>query len=149
MRVLLRGDVQGIGRRGDIVTVSDGFARNYLFPTGQALKATDAMQGQASAMRRARDMRNARSEESARTVAQVLANVTITIPARAGATGRLFGSVSAHDVVEAIKDQKGVELDQEAVELAEPIKALGPVDIPIQLFGEVSTRVTVEVVQAG
>jgi large subunit ribosomal protein L9 len=149
MRVLLRGDVQGIGRRGDIVTVSDGFARNYLFPTGQALKATEAMHGQASAMRRARDMRNARSEEAARTVVQVLANVTITIPARAGATGRLFGSVSAHDVVEAIRDQKGVELDQGAVELPEPIKALGPVDVPIQLFGDVSTSVTVEVVQAG
>jgi large subunit ribosomal protein L9 len=148
MRVLLRGDVEGIGRRGDIVTVADGFARNYLFPTGQALKATDAMDGQASAMRRARDMRNAQSEEAARTVARVLENVTITIPARAGSTGRLFGSVNAHDIVDAIRGQKGVELEQGSVGLEEPIKALGSVEIPIQLFGEVSTSVTVEVVSA-
>lgn len=147
MRVLLRGDVQGVGRRGDIVTVSDGFARNFLFPTGRALKATDGMQGQASAMRRARDLRNARSEEAARTVAEVLGNVTITIPARAGSTGRLFGSVGAHDISTAIKDQKGVEIDESSIGLDEPIKALGALEVPIALFGDVSTNITVEVVQ--
>jgi large subunit ribosomal protein L9 len=149
MRVLLRGDVEGVGRRGDIVTVADGFARNFLFPTGQALKASDTMEGQASSMRRARDLRNVRSEEAARTVADVIGSATITIAARAGSTGRLFGSVSAHDIAEAIKDQKGVELDQESLVLDEPIKVLGSLEVPIQLFGNLSTSVTVEVVQAG
>src|SRR5579871_2435895 len=98
MRVLLRDDVQGIGRRGDIVNVSDGYARNFLLPAGQALKASPGMEGQAAAMRRARDIRQARDAESARTVAAVLDGVTVTIPARAGSTGRLFGSVGAHDI---------------------------------------------------
>jgi large subunit ribosomal protein L9 len=148
MRVLLRDDVQGVGRRGDIVSVSDGYARNFLFPNGQALQATDGMEGQAAAMRRGRDLRNARSEEAARTVAQVLNGVVVTIPARAGATGRLFGSVGAHDIARAVKDQKGVELEVDAVALDEPIKALGSVEVPIQLFGDVAVQVVVEVTAA-
>jgi large subunit ribosomal protein L9 len=145
MRVLLRGDVKGVGRRGDIVSVSDGFARNYLLPTGQALKATDSMQGQATAMRRARDLRTSRDEESARTVAEVLNNVTITIAARAGSTGRLFGSVGTQDIAGAIKEQKGVEIDPGSIELEEPIKSVGSVELPISLFGDVSVTVVLEV----
>jgi large subunit ribosomal protein L9 len=145
MRVLLRDDVQGIGRRGDIVNVADGYARNFLFPTGQALKATDGIEGQATAMRRARDLRFAQSEEAARTQADVLRDATIAISARAGTTGRLFGSVSAHEIAEAIATQKGIEVDRDAIMLPEPIKSIGVVEVPIALFGEVSVNVSVEV----
>jgi len=148
MRVLLRADVDGVGRRGDVVNVSDGYARNYLLPTGQALPATPGMEGQAAAMRRARDLRHAQSEEAARTVFEVLNGVTITIPARAGATGRLFGSVGASDIAAAIKAQKGVELEHDAIGLEEPIKALGALDVSVQLFGAVSVQVSLEVVAA-
>jgi large subunit ribosomal protein L9 len=145
MRVLLRGDVVGVGRRGDIVNVSDGFARNFLFPTGQALKATDGIEGQARSMRRGRDLRNAANEEAARAQAEVLGGATITIAARAGSTGRLFGSVTAQEIAEAVATQKGVQVDRASIVLAEPIKSVGSIDVPIHLFGDLSVSVAVEV----
>jgi large subunit ribosomal protein L9 len=149
MRVLLRGDVAGVGRRGDIVNVADGYARNFLFPTGQALKASDGIEGQASAMRRARDLRSAASEEAARTQAGILTGVTITIAARAGSTGRLFGSVTAHEIAEALTAKTGVEVDRDSIGLSEPIKSVGSVDVPIHLFGDLSVTIAVEVTAAG
>jgi large subunit ribosomal protein L9 len=149
MRVLLRDDVDGVGRRGDIVEVADGYARNFLFPSARALKATDSMTGQAMAMRRARDLKVAASEEAARTQAAILGGATISIGARAGATGRLFGSVSAHDIAEAVAAQKGIELDRAALELPEPIKSTGTVEVPVHLYGEISVTLSVEVTPAG
>jgi large subunit ribosomal protein L9 len=148
MRVLLRDDVQGIGRRGDIVNVADGYARNFLFPSGHALRATAGMEGQAGSMRRARDLRHAQSEEAARVQAEALRDATITIEARAGGTGRLFGSVGSLEIAEAIAAQKGVEVNREAIALAEPIKSVGTTEVPIALFGDVPVSVSVEVTAA-
>lgn len=149
MRVLLRDDVDGIGRRGDIVEVADGFARNFLFPNSRALRATPTMEGQALAMRRARDFKAAASEESAQAQASILEGATITIAARAGSAGRLFGSVSAQDIAEAVAVQKGVEVDRDAIGLPEAIKAVGSVEIPIHLYGEISVNVAVTVTPEG
>lgn len=149
MKVLLRADVAGVGHRGDIVEVSDGYARNFLFPNRHAMKASAAMEGQGRAMRRARDLKVAESEAAARTQAAVLADKTVTVSARAGSTGRLFGSVGAAEIVGAIAAQAGVDVERSAIGLDEPIKALGPVEVPIHLFGEVSVTVTVEVTAAG
>jgi large subunit ribosomal protein L9 len=148
MRVLLRGDVEGVGRRGDIVNVSDGYARNFLFPTGQALKATDGIEGQATSMRRARDLRTAQDEQAARTQADALSGVTLTIAARAGATGRLFGSVAAAEIADALVAQTGIEVDRESIVLSESIKSVGSVEVPIHLFGDLSVSVSVEVTAA-
>ncbi len=145
MRVLLRGDVAGIGRRGDIVNVSDGYARNFLFPTGQALKATDGIEGQAISMRRARDLRIAQDEQAARTQAEALTGVTITIAARAAANGRLFGSVASAEIADALAAQTSVEVDRDSIVLSEPIKSVGLVEVPIRLFGDLSVSVSVEV----
>jgi len=145
MRVLLRDDVDGVGRRGDIVNVSDGFARNFLFPNGRALKASENIEGQATAMRRARDLRHAASEEAARAQADALSGATITIAARAGNTGRLFGSVTAHEIADAINAQKGVVVERDAIALSEPIKSVGTVEIPIRLFGDISVDINVDV----
>jgi large subunit ribosomal protein L9 len=145
MRVLLRDDVDGVGRRGDIVNVSDGYARNFLFPNGKALKASENIESQAASMRRSRDTKHAASEEAARVQADVLKGITITIAARAGTTGRLFGSVTAHEIADAIAAQKGVEVERDAIGLAEPIKSVGTVEVPIQLFGDVSVDINVEV----
>jgi len=148
MRVLLRGDVDGVGRRGDVVNVSDGYARNFLFPTGQALKATDGIEGQATSMRRARDLRNARDDEAARVQAEVLNGATITVSARAGETGRLFGSVTTLEIADALRAQKNIEIDRESIVLVEPIKSVGVTEVPIRLFGDLSVSVSVEVTAA-
>jgi large subunit ribosomal protein L9 len=148
MRVLLREDVAGVGRRGDIVKVAGGFARNFLLPEGRALIATDGVEGQATQMRRGRDLREAQNREAAVSQATILAGAVIPISARAGAGGRLFGSISATDVAEAIRSVKGVEIDRKHVLLAEHIKAVGSFDITVDLFDGVATVVTVEVTAA-
>jgi large subunit ribosomal protein L9 len=148
MRVLLRGDVEGVGRRGDIVNVSDGYARNFLFPSGQALKATEGIEGQATSMRRARDLRTAQDEQAARTQADALSGVTLTIAARAGANGRLFGSVAAAEIADALVAQTGIEVDRESIVLSDSIKSVGLVEVPIHLFGGLSVSVSVEVTAA-
>jgi large subunit ribosomal protein L9 len=148
MRVLLRGDVEGVGRRGDIVEVSGGYARNFLLPTGRALIATDGMDAQAAAMRRARDLRQARDEEAAQAQAAALSGTTVRVSARAGSTGRLFGSVGPAEVASAVIEQRGVELARDAVSLDEPIKAVGTTEVPVVLFGGLTVTINVEVVAA-
>ncbi len=148
MKVLLRDDVAGVGRRGDIVKVAGGFARNFLLPEGRAIVATDGVAGQAEQMRRGRDLREAKDRGAAEAQATILAGAVIPISARAGGGGRLFGSISASDVADAIKAGKGVEIDRKHVLLSEPIKEVGSFDITVDLFTGVATVVTVEVTAA-
>jgi large subunit ribosomal protein L9 len=148
MKVLLRRDVDGIGRRGDIADVSAGYARNFLIPGGLALPATEGIQAQAASMRRARDLREASDRQAAEAKAKVLAGATLRVAARAGATGRLFGSVGVGEIADAAREQKGVEVDRHAFSLEEPIKAIGTYEVPVRLFRDVATVVMVEVVPA-
>jgi large subunit ribosomal protein L9 len=148
MEVLLRDDVDGLGKRGDIVNVARGFARNFLMPTGRAIEATPTMAGQATAMRRARDLRDMKDRAAAEVVASTVAGATITVPARAGAEGRLFGSVTVVDVIEAIRERTGAVLDRRQVHLDEPIKSVGTHPVPVRLHADVATEIMVEVVPA-
>jgi large subunit ribosomal protein L9 len=126
-----------------------GFAWSFLFPEGRAVLATDGFGAQAGSVRRARDLREAQDRQAAEAKAAVLAGAVLSVVARAGSGGRLFGSVTAADVVEAARTQKGVEIDRRHVSLEEPIKAVGSYDIPLRLFEDVSTVVTLEVAPAG
>jgi large subunit ribosomal protein L9 len=146
MRLVLLADVDGLGKRGDQVDVSDGYGRNFLLPHRRAIPASARITAQAQAMRRSRDLRDARDREGAETVARTLVPQVITIPARAGAGGKLFGSVTAQDVVDAVTSQTGVQLDRRKVHLSEPIKALGVHEVSVKLHAEVEFPVTVEVV---
>src|SRR5579875_147153 len=148
MRVVLRSDLPTLGKRGDICEVADGYGRNYLLPKGLAIAATNGVEAQANAMRRSRDLRDAREREAAETVARALVPVVIRIPAKAGTEGRLFGSVTAADVVSAVSEQTPVTLDRRRLQLDEPIKTLGTHEVPVKLHSDVEFRVTVEVVKA-
>ena len=112
MKIVLRDDVENLGRKGDLIEVADGFARNYLVPRGLAMKATKGVVQQAEAMRRNREAREARDREAAQAVADQLAGRRLEVRARAGEGGRLFGSVTAADIVDAVRAQTGVELDR-------------------------------------
>ena len=148
MRVVLRSDVDNLGKRGDIREVADGFARNYLLPKGHAIVAGSGLDAQATAMRRARDRRDARDREAAETIARLLVPEVIRIPARAGAEGKLFGSVTAADVVTAVSEQTGIDLDRRRLHLDEAIRSLGIHEVPVKLHSEVEFRVTIEVVRS-
>ena len=145
MKVLLRDDVAGVGRRGDIVKVAGGFARNFLLPEGRAIVATDGVEGQAQQMRRGRDLREARDRSTAEAQAALLAGAVVPISARAGGGGRLFGSIGPADVAEAIRAAKGVEVDRRHVDLPEHIKETGTFEVTVELFRDVAAVVSVEV----
>jgi large subunit ribosomal protein L9 len=149
VKVVLRADVDNVGKKGDVLDVADGFGRNYLVPKGLAMAAATGAVAQAAAMRRSRDVKDARDRESAEVVARELVPSVIRIPMKAGAEGRLFGSVTAADVVDAVQAQAGVELDRRRLHLAEPIKSLGTHEVPVKLHADVEFQITVEVVAQG
>jgi len=146
MKVILRSDVPDVGHKGDVLDVADGYARNFLVPRGLAMKASKGALAQAESMRRARAVRDARDREAAEEIATKLTPVTIRIPARAGAEGRLFGSVTPADVAEAVQAQTGLEIERRRLHLDEPIRALGVHEVPLRLHPEVEVRLNVEVV---
>jgi large subunit ribosomal protein L9 len=146
VKVVLRDDVENIGRKGDLIEVTDGFARNFLVPRGLAMKATKGVMQQAEAMRRNREARDARDREAAQALADQLTGQRIELRARAGEGGRLFGSVTSADVAHAVRAQTGVELDRRKTQLAEPLKELGAVEVPVKLHADVEVTLTVDVV---
>lgn len=149
MKVVLRDDVEKLGTKGDLVEVADGYARNYLVPKGLAIEATKGTVKQAEAMRRNREARSVREREAAQAVAAQLTGRTIEVPARAGEGGKLFGSVTAADVAEAIEAQTGVEIDRRKLALDEPLKELGTVEVALRLHADVVVAIPVAVVAAG
>jgi large subunit ribosomal protein L9 len=146
MKVILRTDVSELGKRGDVLDVADGYARNFLMPRGLAMKATDGAASQAASMRRARDLRDAQDRSAAEALATKLVPKVITVPARAGTEGRLFGSVTTADIAAAIEAQTNVQIDRRKLVLAEPIKALGTHVVPAKLHSDVEFPVTIDVV---
>ena len=145
MRVVMRADVDNVGKKGDILDVADGYARNFLLPKGHAIKATEGIVQQAQAMRRSRDLKDARDREGAETVARRLVPQVIKVKARAGTGGRLFGSITAPEIVHAVQEQTGVELDRRKLRLDDPIRTLGTHEVPVKLHSDVEFRITLEV----
>jgi len=149
VKVVFLEDVEGSGRVGEIKNVADGFARNFLLPRGLAAPATaDAIRkGEARAAAEAR--RQAGLDEQARTLAEKLAGAPITIVAKAGRRGRLFGSVTQADIAQELTNLLGQEVDRHQVLLAEPIKEVGSHEVVVQLTRNVQPSVSVEVVAEG
>jgi large subunit ribosomal protein L9 len=146
VKVVLRSDVTQVGKKGDIVDVADGFGRNYLVPKGLAFVASSGVEAQATAMRRSRDVRDASDRAAAQDVATRLVPQVVTIAVRAGAEGKIFGSVTTMEIATAVAEQTGLEIDRRQLHLDEPIKALGTHLVPAKLHAEVEFPITVEVV---
>lgn len=145
MKVVLREDVEHLGRKGDLLDVAEGYARNFLVPRGLAMRATKGVVAQADAMRRNRQARDARDRAAAEELAGRLAASSIRVGARAGEGGKLFGSVTSSDLADALRAQTGIEVDRRVIELDEPIKELGPREVPVRLHPDVSATLRVEV----
>lgn len=142
MKVLLRSDIDGVGKRGDIIDVSAGYARNYLLPGGKAIAASEGIEAQAEAMRRSRDLRDAKDREGSETVARILVGRPITIPARAQGD-RLFGSVSAADVLRHVEEQSGAVLERRSLMMDEPLKTVGEHAVRVEMVGGVVFELTI------
>jgi large subunit ribosomal protein L9 len=146
MKIVLREDVDKLGRKGDLVDVADGYARNYLVPRGLAMKATKGVAAQAESMRRNRQAREVRDRTAAEELAGRLNTGPLTVGARAGEGGKLFGSVTSADIVAALLEATGIEIDRRSVMLDDPIRELGEVEVPVRLHPEVVVPLVVAVV---
>lgn len=145
MKVILRSDVKGVGNKGDVVEVADGYGRNFLLPRSLAFIATKGAEAQAEGMRRSRDVKDTAARSAAQDVAKSLVNSPVNITARVGADEKLFGSITTADIAEAVEAQKGVEIDRRNITLDEPIKAIGTYLVPVKLHADVEFPVTIEV----
>jgi large subunit ribosomal protein L9 len=145
MKLILTNEVTGLGEPGDVVEVKGGYGRNYLLPRGLAMRWTRGAEKQIELIRRARSAREIRSQDDARVAAGQLGSLTVRIRVRAGAQGRLFGSVSASDIADAVRAAGGPELDRRRIEIANPIRTVGRHQVTVRLHPEVTATLDVDV----
>ncbi|MEU9045147.1 MULTISPECIES: 50S ribosomal protein L9 [unclassified Kitasatospora] len=148
MKIILTHEVPGLGSAGEVVEVKDGYARNYLVPRGFAIRWTKGGQKDVDAIRRARKIHAIQTLEAANEVKGKLEGVQVKLAVRSGEAGRLFGSVTQADVVEAIKAAGGPAVDKRAVAIASPIKTVGTHKISVKLHSDVQANLDIAVVAA-
>jgi large subunit ribosomal protein L9 len=146
MKIVLQQEVEKLGVPGDVVSVADGYARNYLIPKGFAAPATKGSAKNAERLRRAHEQKVQKAVLEARELAAKLTAAPLTVTAKAGEEGKLFGSVTAADIAKELEAKAGATIDRRSVHLAEPIRTVGAHEVTIRLHPEVEAAVTVEVV---
>ena len=145
MEVILREHVDNLGRRGDVVKVAEGYARNYLLPRKLALAVTDANKRQIERERKAAEARDAEERQQAEAVGQRLTQAEVEIARRVGENDTLYGSVTTADIANAL-EAKGFQIEKRTITLAEPLKALGEFTVPVKIHRDVVAQVRVKVV---
>lgn len=145
MKVILLQDVKGSGKKGDIINSSDGYARNFLFPKKLAVEATQANLTELKNQKDSVSHKRAVNHDNSEKLKERLEAQTFTVSAKSGDNGKLFGAVTSIDIVAAIKEQSGIEVEKKKVVLKDAIKMLGVYDITVKLFEDVSAKVKVEI----
>lgn len=148
MKLILISDVPNLGAPGDTVVVADGYGRNYLVPQGMAILATRGAEKQVATIRRAREVRQVRDLGHANEIKQSLQNLTVTLPARAGDGGKLFGSITSADVVAAVSKAGGPKLDKRSVTMKSAIKSIGAHSVQIKVHSDVEVNLALQVVSS-
>lgn len=145
MKVILLADVKGTGKKQEIVNVSDGYARNFLFPKKLAMEATPGAAKEIERKQAAERQREMERRAAAEKKAASLRGKVITVVAKCGAQGRLYGSVTGQEIADALCAQHGVEVDKRKIDLAEPIRTVGETEVVVKLYPEISAKMTVRV----
>ncbi len=148
MKLILTQEVAGLGGPGDVVEVKDGYGRNYLVPRGAAMRWTRGGEKQVSSIRRGREVREVRDLGHAGELKSELERLTLKVPVRAGAGGRLFGAVTGSDIVDAVGRAGGPAVDRRRIEIGQPIKTVGDHQVTVRLHPEVVATLTVQIVAA-
>ena len=146
MKLILTHEVSGLGTAGEVVDVKDGYARNFLFPRGLATPWTKGGEKQVAAIRKGREVREVKSLDEAKQIKGQLEARTVTVQAKAGQGGRLFGAITQNDVAEAVKASGGPQLDRRKIEIQQPIKSTGTHEALVRLHPEVQAKVSLSVV---
>lgn len=146
MKVILRTDVSGLGKTGDMIDVADGHARNFLIPNGKAIMASQGAVAQAAAMRRSRDVRDERDRSAGEDIARQLVGQTIPVSAKAGASGQLYGSITTSDVADAVKAATDIDLDRRDLSIEGSIRTVGEHEVQAKLHADVQFVINIDVV---
>lgn len=145
MKVILKQDVKGLGKKDEIVNASDGYAKNYLIPRGIAVVASTGNVNEAVNKQKAVAEKKQRELDNAKDFAAKLDGKTVTIKAKAGESGKLFGAISNKDIADAIKSQYKIEIDKKKIVLNDPIKTAGNHEVEIRIYAGVVTKVNVKI----
>lgn len=146
MKVILLQEVKKLGKKGDVLEVAEGYARNFLLPRKLAAQATPDTMNQMQQQKNATADRQKRQLEEARLMAAQLGQIEVKVKAKAGEGGKLFGAVTTKDIADAAKLQHGIELDRRKMEITEPIKNLGPSAVVMKIHPEVTAEIKVQVI---
>ena len=146
MKVILLNDVQGSGKTGDIVNVSDGYARNMLLPRNLAIEATPQNIKQLEKKKAQLEAKRAEEKAAAEELKKKLEGLTTIIETKAGENGKVFGSITSKDIVDALKEQHGIELDKKKLQMPGPIKTVGASSVEVKLYTEVSGKLNLMIV---
>lgn len=147
MKVLLKEDIKSVGKKGDVINVSDGYARNYLLPRGLAIEADEGVIKAVKAQKQVQDMKQQKEKERAVKQAQLISEKAIVISAKCGDNGKLFGSVTNKELADELDKQMGIKVDKKKIELDEPIKNIGRFKANVKLYPGVEAELTI-IVQA-
>ncbi len=145
MKVILTADVKGVGKKQEIVNVSDGYARNFLFPRKLAMDATPGAAKELEKKQAAERARETERRMAAEKKASSLRGKVINVVAKCGAQGRLYGSVTGAEIAQALNEQHGVDVDKKKIDLSEPIRTVGETEVVVKLYPEISAKMTVRV----
>ena len=147
MKVILTQDVKSQGKKGDLINVSDGYARNFLFPKGLAKEASKQALNELEGKKGAEQFHKNQEEEKAKRIADRMKEITVNMKAKAGAGGKLFGSITSKDVAEALKAQFNIDIDKRKLDIKDGIKACGVTEVKVHLYAGVTGSFKVSVTE--
>ena len=149
MKVILKADIKGVGKKDEIINASDGYARNFLLPKGLAVQANNENMSRLKAKQNSNAFKKSKEKQEAEEIAKKIDSVTLQIGVKAGENGKIFGGVSAKEISENLEKQHKIIIDKKKIELKETIKTLGVRNIPVRLYEGVTTKIKVNVIKEG
>ena len=146
MKVILKADIKGVGKKDEVINASDGYARNYLLPKGLAVEANSENMSKLKAQENAKAYRKEQEREEAKKIAEKLSGIQLKVPVQAGENGKIFGGVSAKEIADLLKANYKIEVDKKKIDLKETIKTLGLRTVTIKLYDGVVGSLKVDVI---
>ena len=147
MKVILKSDIKGVGKKDQIISANDGYARNYLFPKNLAVPADKENMAKLNSKQKANEYKRGVELEEAKKLADKISTLTLNIAIKAGENGKIFGSVTSKEISENLKSKYKIEVDKKKIELKEPIKTLGIFNVSIKLYEGVTAKLKVEIIK--
>ncbi len=146
MKVILKADIKGVGKKDEIINASDGYARNFLLPKNLAVEANAENMSKLKAKNDSKAYQKEQEKDAAKKTAEKLSKILLKIPVKAGGNGKIFGGVSAKEIAESLEKEYGIKVDKKKIELGETIKTLGTRTVDIKLFEGIVGKVKVDVI---